>query len=146
LVESILAGRLDEDRIQLFGELAAARDANVDSLDGLRAEYPHAWKKLLDQAAQSGSIVAFINTKFQGKVSVYIARMVQQQANIFHAYQQARIDKEANSLPAAPELIARYQSALDNDLYKAMRALREAQKFRRESFEIATVHTAVDDK
>jgi hypothetical protein len=61
LVESILAGRLDEDRIQLFGELAAARDANVDSLDGLRAQYPIAWQKLLEHAAQSGSIVAFLN-------------------------------------------------------------------------------------
>ena len=72
--------------------------------------------------------------------------MVQQQANILHAYQQARIDKEANSLPAAPELIARYQSALDNDLYKAMRALREAQKFRRESFEIIAMQTDAEVK
>jgi hypothetical protein len=28
--------------------------------------------------------------------------------------------------------MARYQSALDNDLYKAMRALREQQRYRRE--------------
>jgi hypothetical protein len=145
LVESILAGSLDEDRIQLYGELAAAQDAGVDSLDGLKAGHPHVWQKLLKQAAQSGSIVAFINTKFQGKVEAYIAHMVQQQANILHAYQQARIDKEANSLPAAPELIARYQSALDNDLYKAMRALREAQKFRRESFDVASRSVESDE-
>lgn len=145
LVESIVSGTLDQNRVQLFGELAAVKEAHVDSLDGLRAEYPFAWQKLLEQAAQSDSIVAFIKTKFQGKVEVYIAYMVQRKATILHAYQQARIDKEANSLPAAPELIARYQAALDNDLYKAMRALREAQKFRRESFEIATVRMVAED-
>jgi hypothetical protein len=146
LVERILVGRFDEDIIPLYAELAAAKDAAVDSLDGLRSEYPRAWQKLLEQAAQSASVVAFLNAKFQGKVTAYIAHMVQQQANILHAYQQARIDKEANSLPAAPELIARYQSALDNDLYKAMRALREAQKFRRESFEIMALQTVAEVK
>lgn len=69
--------------------------------------------RLDEQAAQSASIVAFLNTKIQGKVEVYVAHMEQRLANILHAYQQARIDKEANRLPAAPELIARYQSALD---------------------------------
>ena len=36
----------------------------------------------------------------------------------------------ANALPPSPELLARYQSALDNDLYKAMKALRDAQAWR----------------
>ena len=53
------------------------------------------------------------------------------------ARERLRIDTDANSLPVAPELMTRYQSALDNDLYKAMRALREAQRFRRETIDIA---------
>lgn len=69
--------------------------------------------RLDEQAAQFTSIVDFLNTKFWGQVEVYIAHTAQRQANILHAYQQAGIDREAISLPAAPELIAHDQSALD---------------------------------
>ena len=34
------------------------------------------------------------------------------------------------TLPKAPENMARYQSSLDNELYKAMRALKDAQAWR----------------
>lgn len=37
-----------------------------------------------------------------------------------------QIFKRTVSLPKVPENMARYQSSLDNELYKAMRALREA--------------------
>ena len=36
------------------------------------------------------------------------------------------------SLPKVPENMARYQSSLDNELYKAIRALKEAQAWRAE--------------
>lgn len=40
--------------------------------------------------------------------------------------------RAARLLPAASEQLARYQTALDNDLYKVIRALHEAQTRRRE--------------
>ena len=42
------------------------------------------------------------------------------------------IYKRSISLPKAPENMARYQYSLDNELYKAMRALRDAQSWRAE--------------
>ena len=43
---------------------------------------------------------------------------------------------EANLFPNDADQMSRYQSALDNELYKAMRALREAQGWRMQSIDI----------
>jgi hypothetical protein len=37
---------------------------------------------------------------------------------------------ESQALPTQTELLTRYQTTLDNDLYKALKALREAQSWR----------------
>jgi hypothetical protein len=139
LINRILAGTGEEERTRLFEELLAARSAQVSDPEVLQASYPHTWKKLFLQSKSHGGIEAFLQKHFQGSLDRYLAEMVQTQANILNAYERARIDKAADGLPAAPELISRYQSALDNDLYKAMRALREAQRFRRESLESTAV-------
>lgn len=44
--------------------------------------------------------------------------------------QIADLVKSNLSLPANHELFSRYQTALDNELYRAIRALREAQEWR----------------
>jgi hypothetical protein len=49
--------------------------------------------------------------------------------------QAAILRRDAVCMPAESDKIARYQSALDNELYKAMRALRQAQDWRRETLE-----------
>ena len=51
-------------------------------------------------------------------------------------YEQERIDefvnlyRESAQVRTSVDVIGRYQSTLDNELYKAMRALREAQNWR----------------
>lgn len=42
----------------------------------------------------------------------------------------SRLVMQSQALPAKTDLLARYQTALDNDLYKALKALREAQTWR----------------
>lgn len=42
------------------------------------------------------------------------------------------LERDLRGVPAETEKLSRYQSALDNELYKAMRALRQAQAWRRE--------------
>ncbi len=37
---------------------------------------------------------------------------------------------ESQTLPTQTDLLTRYQTTLDNDLYKALKALREAQSWR----------------
>lgn len=42
----------------------------------------------------------------------------------------SRLVMQSRALPTQTDLLARYQTALDNDLYKALKALREAQAWR----------------
>ncbi len=42
----------------------------------------------------------------------------------------SRLVMESQALPTQTELLTRYQTTLDNDLYKALKALREAQSWR----------------
>jgi hypothetical protein len=42
----------------------------------------------------------------------------------------SRLVMQSQALPTKTDLLARYQTALDNDLYKALKALREAQAWR----------------
>lgn len=42
----------------------------------------------------------------------------------------SRLVMQSQALPSQTDLLARYQTALDNDLYKALKALREAQAWR----------------
>lgn len=43
--------------------------------------------------------------------------------------------RDAMAVPESVDTLARYQSTLDNELYKALRALREAQAFRRKNLD-----------
>jgi len=54
---------------------------------------------------------------------------------------------ESQTLPTQTDLLTRYQTALDNDLYKALKALREAQSWRqaRAALEATPVPAAAGD-
>ena len=54
---------------------------------------------------------------------------------------------ESQTLPTQTDLLTRYQTTLDNDLYKALKALREAQAWRqaRAALEASAVPTAAGD-
>ncbi len=42
----------------------------------------------------------------------------------------SRLIMQSQALPSRTDLLARYQTALDNDFYKALKALREVQAWR----------------
>ena len=56
----------------------------------------------------------------------------------------AELVKSHRSVPIEQELLTRYQIAIDNELHKAIRALREAQEWRFRAIE-STAKTAPDD-
>lgn len=45
-------------------------------------------------------------------------------------YEVSKLVLQSQGLPSKTDLLSRYQTALDNDLYKALKALREAQAWR----------------
>lgn len=135
LQAEILAGEGRKSHEAVLEEIMDARARVITELDVLRVEYPGVWKCLLLHAKASGSVQVFLEKGYKGSIDQYLAALQRTESRIVDAYDKAQIRKSAFSLPAAPELMTRYQSALDNDLYKAMRALRDAQRFRRESIE-----------
>lgn len=54
---------------------------------------------------------------------------------------------ESQTLPTQTDLLTRYQTTLDNDLYKALKALREAQSWRqaRAALEASAVPAGAGD-
>lgn len=135
LVNEVLNGQGEEKRIVLFKEALAALQAKIVEAATLRSDYPLIWDALRVNAGSEENIHSYLEKHYKGRINDYIVALKTSLAKILSAYEDARIDKEAKGLPGAVELMARYQSSLDNDLYKAMRALREAQRFRRETLE-----------
>lgn len=135
ILANILAGVGKREQEAFLEEVIAARQREPNTLDSLREQFPQVWDLLQLHSKAAGDIQRYLEQRHKGEVDNYLAAIDRLYHNILSAYDKAQTRKSAHSLPAAPELMTRYQSALDNDLYKAMRALREAQRFRRESID-----------
>ncbi len=57
-------------------------------------------------------------------------RLCDQLLEQLHIRELSLLVMESQTLPTQTDLLGRYQTALDNDLYKALKALREAQSWR----------------
>jgi hypothetical protein len=145
IVEEVLSLRHEDLRRVLHQEYKAAHAAGVTDQDVLQAGYPAVWQRLLNSSKALGSVSDYLAKHYQGRLDAYLATMERMEGNILAAYARFSEDRAALSLPNGTELITRYQSALDNDLYKAMRALRDAQRFRRESLEATAEEVPPED-
>ncbi|MFZ1536571.1 MAG: hypothetical protein WAT23_04210 [Chromatiaceae bacterium] len=93
--------------------------------------------------AGAGSLAELLATHFAGSLTGCLAFAYghfQRQLAILRAASHIRA---ARLLPAASEQLTRYQAALDNELYKVIRALREAQTRRRAAAVLEAVPMAV---
>lgn len=126
-----------------------ARDAlaeieALDSLDLVAIEKtaPVVWGQLCSDA-EPESVEKFL-AEHQGGLAAFITELVrwcreqlrqaEARPHTLALAEQVRAKRLLLS-PDTLELLARYQSTLDNQLYKALRALREAQAWRRKTLE-----------
>ena len=58
----------------------------------------------------------------------------------------SRLLMQSRALPAKTDLLSRYQTALDNDFYKALKALRETQSFRQAKSLISAMPVNASDE
>lgn len=135
LQREVLNGEGKGECMALLKNIIEAKARAITEFDTLRVEFPRIWKYLLQQASPTGSVQAYLNKYYDNNIARFLEGQSQTLRHRLAAYLEVEEEKSAFSLPSAPELMTRYQSALDNDLYKAMRALRDAQRFRRESIE-----------
>ena len=103
-------------------------------LDEIEKKYPAIYQELKEEAIQDNqtNLAKYLEDEFDG-ISNFLDSL---KGHYLEQWQSARIHdlveiaKVNVSLPKVPENMARYQSSLDNELYKAIRALKEAQAWR----------------
>lgn len=102
-------------------------------LEGLERKYPDIYANLLNSSSSvSVKISELVDNTIQGVRDFLRHRYF----DFIEFWQMAYLKevvrqyKQSIALPKMPESMARYQSALDNELYKAQRVLREAQNWR----------------
>ena len=128
-------------------DIYTSRIASYEGLQGrsielaaLKRECPDAWSELCDEAevddttshvVQCDVIQGFVDENYEClddwvSHSLYSLRKTQR------LIVAANTVRSALAVPKNPDLLSRYQAALDNEWFKGLRALREAQKFRLE--------------
>jgi hypothetical protein len=116
------------------------------TLEEIEKKFPLAYGELM---ASSGGSHEALHERIAGKGGLvpYLADFIEAYRMM---YDQERIKefvalyRDSAQIRASVDLIGRYQSALDNELYKAMRALREAQAWRLSRLEVSAKR--VDDR
>jgi hypothetical protein len=111
----------------------------------LREQAPRIHEQLVKDAEADEMTVEDYLEEHDDGLSEYLDELVRycreqlekvDQLPVVHAI--AELVRAQRSIPSAlvRDKLARYQTMLDNDLYKALKALREAQQWRRETIEI----------
>ena len=144
-------------------------DIDVASVRALRDR----WKALVDEEiAETDDPFAHIPEEMRieilrefeveaSQVNSFIKKKFGSWAHLFEIYvvhyesliqdqrirEVSRLILQSQALPSKTDLLARYQTALDNELYKALKALREAQAWRqaRATISVAPMLPGGDD-
>jgi hypothetical protein len=131
LAESLHAMQLELD--QISGSV-------VPDLAAIRQHNPNVWKSLcqdcdvFDHMSPSEQLeqAQMELTQTHGSLASWLEAEYAQNAKLLRVIQAATTVREAQAMPSQSDQLARYQAALDNEWYKSMRTLRDAQKFRQE--------------
>jgi hypothetical protein len=108
-------------------------DAPTYDLVDLEQRFPRLWSSLaadleVDTPEQAATVLDEEADDLARRVQSLLLNN-RELVKIVTAFRQLR---QSALLPQQADVLARYQSSLDNDMYKAMRALREAQRHRLE--------------
>ena len=143
-------------------------DIDVASVRALRDR----WKALVDEEiAETDDPFAHMPEEMKiellrefevdaGQVNSFIKKKFESWADMFELYvdhyesliqdqrirEVSRLVMRSQALPSKTDLLARYQTALDNDLYKALKALRDAQAWRQARSVIDLAPVPSDDE
>lgn len=120
----------------VLAEFQALDDAVLDANDckRLEAEAPELFGQLTREATEEGEAVEqHIGTKMR-EWAVNLAKWCGSELRTLErkpvVVAVAALVQERESAPVSNELLCRYQAALDNELFKGIRALREQQEWR----------------
>jgi hypothetical protein len=137
----------DEERwlTGVIREFAALRTV---SLKSVARNAPLIYQALKEEAADQGCSIADLASKYEGGIEKYVTVLVlscreerQKAERRPLILALASLVRSERAIPHEQmrELLTKYQVMLDNELYKAMKALREAQEWRLKTLEGAVV-------
>jgi hypothetical protein len=114
----------------------------------LQRQFPKLWKQAMETSKTdpdvtdpqsmeffSGATPEERVESFLANISLYAHELIGELEPRFKRFVQAYQQTSGSVLPDNIDLMTRYQTALDNDLYKALRSLREAQSWRLKTVE-----------
>ncbi len=115
-------------------------DQSLKGLAELRDACPGVWQALCDEAevlaiSQAKDQLADVLVYLQGTgkgLQRWLDQWEFDQRRLLRVLKALALVRQAAAVPATADVLSRYQTTLDNDVYKATRALREQQKFRME--------------
>ncbi len=103
------------------------------SFDQIEALFPLAYRQLLDSAGGTRELFSAKLATTGKELRAYLIDLITAFRQVYdheRIKELVRLYRDSAQVRASVDLIGRYQTALDNELYKAMRALREAQNWR----------------
>ncbi len=116
--------------------------------EGLQRQFPLLWEQAMETSKVDPSVINPESMEFfpgatpEDRVQYFLANISSCTKSLiakleprFRRFVQAYQKTSGSQLPDNIDLMTRYQTALDNDLYKALRALREAQSWRLKTVE-----------
>jgi len=138
--DTALLEPFDEDQLTWCNTVLKEFEG-LDSFDleTLEQEAPHIYGQLAGDAEEDNQPVAEYVADLRGDLSSYMVELMSWcRKQVQEADERPRLLALADQLRRAKlvlplkhlDLLARYQTTLDNQLYKALRALREAQEWR----------------
>ena len=131
-----------ENGVELSEEIAELESIrrSSPSLSTVRRKFPSVWAALVlehepddtcTQEQQCETLQAWLEQHYGG-----LAEWCQDRAlsnnKLLRIMQAVETVQAAMAMPVQADVLSRYQAALDNELYKSLRALRDAQKHRLE--------------
>ena len=136
LAKSNISDSLSVDELDELAKTWRSASYSINDIATMSTHYPALYKELILDTKEHNydTPELFVEEEFDG-LSEYSTF---KSSNYLEYHQRAiirdliKLYKKSIALPKRPEKMLRYQSALDNHLYKAMRALREAQDWRGE--------------
>ena len=140
LADGIDLEPVDESRLTRCRAMLAEIEAlSAVDLPTIEASAPNAWAQMLEDLAEAGETLETHLAHFSDGVDGWIVDVIARcQKELTSAEQRRKSVRAADLerskrlvLPAdVMELLARYQTTLDSQLYKALKALRDAQQWR----------------
>lgn len=130
-----------DDACEIMAEYHVYIEQNVEVVceEYLAKFTPSFYEKLEQEAENYNSISDFLNSS-DGGIIKWLEKIYDQYCSIYVDVKRRRLIaklsslvKSLHSVPANHELIGKYQTTLDNELYRDIRALHEAQEWRLQS-------------